>query len=234
MTIWSLHFAVTTSCNAVQPSRETRDILGWSLHIDQRLLASQTEQTEKAVRLLTKQLEEIVRVVPKPAVEKLKQVPLYFSPPYEDRTQKAEFHPSAGWLRDNGRDPVMAQAVEFTNIAIFEQESVRMPNFALHELSHAFHFKFIESGFDNADVNATFERAKASGKYEKVERWFGSGRPNSTEKAYALTNAMEYFAESSEAYFTKNDFFPFIKSELREFDLLGYEMIERIWKIEAK
>ena len=34
----------------------------------------------------------------------------------------AEFHPDAGWLRDNGRDPVMAKGVEFSNIPNFERE----------------------------------------------------------------------------------------------------------------
>ena len=66
------------------------------------------------------QLEEIVRVVPEPAVKALKQVPLWISPEYPGTGPKAEYHPAAAWLRVHGRDPAMAQAVEFTNVCIFD------------------------------------------------------------------------------------------------------------------
>ena len=32
------------------------------------------------------------------------------------------------------------------------------------------------------------------------------------DRAYALVNPMEYFAETTEAFFSRNDFFPFIRS----------------------
>ena len=67
------------------------------------------------------------------------------------------------WLRKNGRDPVMVKAIEFTNIRIFEAETRRMPNFALHELAHAFHNLVLPEGFGNAKIIAAFKRAKASG-----------------------------------------------------------------------
>ena len=38
------------------------------------------------------------------------------------------------------------------------------------------------------------------------------------EKAYALTSATEYFAESTEAFFGTNDFYPFVRPELKEHD----------------
>jgi hypothetical protein len=38
-----------------------------------------------------------------------------------------------------------------------------------------------------------------------------SGR---TERAYAMTDVTEYFAEFSEAYFGTNDFYPFARAEL--------------------
>ena len=85
--------------------------------------------------LLRSQLQEIVRVVPASAVKALRQVPLYFSPEYPGREPTAEFHPDAGWLQANGRDPAMATAVEFTNVNQFEAEMDRMPNFTLHQLA---------------------------------------------------------------------------------------------------
>ena len=87
-------------------------------------------------------------------------------------------------------------------------------------------------GFDNAEIKAAYERAKASGSYDKVERWFGNGRPNTRERAYALTNPMEYFAETTEAFFSRNDFFPFTRKELHRHDPEMETLLERVWKLE--
>ena len=37
------------------------------------------------------------------------------------------------------------------------------------------------------------------------------------------------FAELTEAYFVRNDFFPFNREELRQYDPVGYAMIESVW-----
>jgi hypothetical protein len=209
---------------------ELRTVQGWTVHISQELLASEPEQTERAVELLNGQLEEITRVVPEAAVTELRKVPLYFNPEYPQKRPSAEFHPNADWLRENGRDPAMAEAIEFTNIRIFEEETNRMPNFALHELAHAYHFRVLEGGFDHAEIRAAFERAQAAGNYEEVERQFGNGKPNTIERAYALTNPMEYFAECTEAYFSKNDFFPFTHDELQQHDPEMCALLEKLWQ----
>ena len=51
----------------------------------------------------------------------------------------------------------------------------------------------------------------------------------SKEKHYALTNDQEYFAEATEAYFGTNDFYPYVRSEPREYDERGYRTLEKIW-----
>lgn len=214
--------------------RETREVSGWKVHIHQALLDGQRAETERALALLKKMLDEIIRTVPAPAVAELRKVPLYFSPPYPGKSAGAEFHPDAGWLRDNGRDPVMAKAVEFSAVADFEQEMNRMPNFALHELAHAFHNRVLPDGFDNADLKAAYQRAKAGGKYDKVERRRGNGKPNTFERAYAMTDPMEYFAEGTEAFFSRNDFFPFVRAELKEHDPELHDLLVRVWGEPAK
>ena len=74
---------------------------------------------------------------------------------------RAEYHPGAGWLRANGRDAAMVKGVEFTNIRTFEAEARRMPNFALHELAHAYHDRVL--GFENPEIEAAYQRALAAG-----------------------------------------------------------------------
>ncbi|MBX3416473.1 MAG: hypothetical protein KF851_02625 [Pirellulaceae bacterium] len=170
---------------------KVREISGWQVFVAKKLLEAEAEDTAKALAGLEKMLDEIVREVPAAAVAELRKVPLYFSPSYQEGRSGAEFHPRAGWLRENGRDSAMAQGVEFSGVHDFEAEMRRMPNFALHELAHAYHFRVLPDGFNNAEIKAAFQRAKESGAYELVERRFGDDRSNSLERAYAMTNAME-------------------------------------------
>jgi dipeptidyl-peptidase-4 len=220
---------VSADAPAPEPVAETRALRGWTLHIDRALLAAEPELTRRAVDLLDRQLEEITRVVPKKSLAALREVPLYFSPEYPGVRSCAEYHPDAGWLFDHGRDPAMARGIEFTNIRIFEAEMSRMPNFALHELAHAYHHRVLPGGFDNRDIRAAFARAKKSHTYEHVERHHGNGQPNTFERAYAVTSPMEYFAECSEAFFSRNDFFPFTRDELKRHDPAMLELLEKLW-----
>ena len=77
--------------------------------VNERLLTEEKAATEKALEILRGQLKEIVRVVPPPALAKLREVTLWFSPEYPGVKPRAEYHPGAGWLRENGRDPVMVK-----------------------------------------------------------------------------------------------------------------------------
>ncbi len=146
--------AVLKQGNQSKIDRETRDVSGWKVHIAKKLLETEAEDTAKAIAGLKKMLDEIVRDVPAAAVVELKKVPLYFSPAYKPGQSGAEFHPGADWLRDNGRDPTMARGVEFSGVHDFEAEMRRMPNFALHELAHAYHFRALPNGFDNPEIKA--------------------------------------------------------------------------------
>lgn len=227
----AIFLAVSTRADE-SARRQTNVVEGWTVLVSDRLLASQKDATAKAIELLRAQLREIVRVVPAPAVAKLREVPLWFSPEYPGVAPRAEYHPGAGWLRDNGRDPVMAKGVEFTDVRNFEAETRRMPNFTLHELAHAYHDRVLAGGFDNAEIRAAYDRAKAGKTYEKVERWFGNGRPNTHERAYAMTNPMEYFAESTEAFFSRNDFYPFVRAELKQHDPDMERLLAKLWGVE--
>jgi len=207
---------------------QTRAVEGWTLFISDQLLQQEQAETQRALELLTVQLQEIIRVVPAAAVVELQKVPLWFSPVYPQVQPRAEYHPGAGWLRENGRNPVMEKAVEFTNIRGFERETKRMPNFVLHELAHAYHDRVLGKGFGNLEIKAAYENAKEKGLYDQVEQRFGDGR-TATVRAYAMTSPMEYFAESSEAYFSTNDFFPFHRAQLAEHDPDMFSLLKTLW-----
>ncbi len=234
----SFLFACTLSLSGPNPVRsaepvqrdgvKSQTIEGWTVHVREALLKQDRVATERALELLTIQLREIDRVVPKPAVKELRDVLLWLSPEYPDVPPRAEYHPSADWLREHKRDPSMAKSVEFTNVRTFEAETKRMPNFTLHELAHAYHDRVLPGGFENDQLKAAYERARKQGRYERVEQRFGDGR-SSQVRAYALTNPMEYFAESSEAYFSTNDFFPFNRAQLVEHDPEMAGLLQVLW-----
>jgi hypothetical protein len=190
------------------------------------------EALARILPLLRAQLDEIIRVVPALAVDELQKVLLWINPEYPEVHPRAEFHPDAAWLRENGRDPLMAKGVEFTNVRIFEAESRRMPNFVLHELAHAYHNRTVRMSFSNLEIKKAYNNAKASGKYDRVERKDSEGRSH-ISRAYAMTNPQEYFAECTEAYFSKNDFFPFSRTELKQLDPEMFTLLEKLWGVEG-
>ncbi|MDB5296588.1 MAG: putative protein of unknown function acetylesterase [Phycisphaerales bacterium] len=192
-------------------------LAGWTVRVADRLWADDKPATDRMLALLADQLAGVAAAVPAPAIAELRKVPLWVSPEYPGTPPRAEYHPDAGWLRRAGRDPAMAKGVEFTNVRVFEREARRMPALALHELAHAYHDRVL--GFDRPDVAAAYAAAVAGGRYDRVERSFGDpGRPHAVERAYAMTNAREYFAECTEAYFGRNDFYPFDRADLRRQD----------------
>jgi hypothetical protein len=209
---------------------ETRSIEGWTVHINRKLLEGNPTPTQKAIALLGLQLQAICGVVPAGPLAHLQKVVLWVDPEYPHTPPRAEYHPDAGWLREHGRDPRMAKGIEITNVRIFGAESRRMPWFILHELAHAYHDQVL--GFDQPDIIAAYKRAVASKSYDAVERFHGDpNRPNTIERAYAMTNEKEYFAEDTEAFFGRNDFFPFTRDQLRKHDPGMFKLLQRVWQV---
>ncbi len=134
----------------------------------------------------------------------------------------ATYHPSAEWLRAHGFNPDKAESVEIASLETFIAWSKHQPAMILHELAHAVHHRLLT--YDDVRIDAAFRAATASGKYADVRHHDGGQR-----RAYALTDAKEYFAEISEAYLSQNDAFPFVRAELRDYDPQGYELASRVW-----
>ena len=44
-----------------------------------------------------------------------------------------------------------------------------------------------------------------------------------------MTNRQEYFAETSEAFFGENDFYPFNRTELQKHDPQIFRLLQRVW-----
>ena len=123
----------------------------------------------------------------------------------------------------------MVKGVEFTNIRLFEEERRRMPNFVLHELAHAYHDRELPQAMGNAQIKALYDKARLGGTYDKVERRYADGKTK-IGLAYAMTTPQEYFAESTEAYFSQNDFFPYNRAELEKHDPEMAKLVGALWE----
>jgi hypothetical protein len=203
-------------------SYEKRDVRGWLVLVHKSLVEEHAELGEQVLELIDFQLYQIARVVPKPALEKLRQIPIWVE--YADpRHPCACYHVSRRWLRANGFNPEKAGSVEIANSRRFLEWTRDQPWMLLHELAHGYHHRFL-GGYGNPEIAAAWKAAMEQGLYDEVLHCRGSRRP-----AYAKNNPQEYFAELSEAWFGVNDFYPFVRAEVREHDPKAAELLRRLW-----
>ena len=200
---------------------QNESLHGFTVFVSPQVLAHR-EAAENVLAELARQLGEVAEVVPPAALSALRKVRLWVE--WNKRSDiAAEFHPSARWLEENGYDPAKAGDVEVSNSLNFVNQSrAEQPCIVLHELAHAFHFLVL--GERHPEVAAAYQDAVERKSYESVEHAGGG-----TRRAYALVDEKEYFAELSEAYFGKNDYYPFTRADLRRHDPVGYELLERLW-----
>jgi hypothetical protein len=215
-----------TRTNAAAEQYETRRIEGWTVLVNRDFLERHRVLADRTLTLLQFQLDQIVRRVPAEAVKKLRKVRIWV----EEKgpiTPCMTYHPDAAWLKAHGVNPDKQKCVELANARNFLHWTLQQPWMVLHELSHAYHHQFLDGGFNNPSVKAAYERAMKLKIYEKVLRINGRD-----EKAYATTNPMEYFAESTEAFFGTNDFYPFVRSELKRHDPGAYDLLSEMWGVD--
>lgn len=204
--------------------REERQIEGWTVRFDKRLTTDEHRDLgTRAERLLRDKLYDIAQILPSDRVERLRKVVIIADLDH-GRLTSMQYHPGAGWLREHGYDPALVKCVHVPSVKrMIDLRHQRVqPWCVLHELAHAYHDQVL--GFDDAEVRAAYEAAKASGTYDEVRFIEGN-----TTKHYALTTPMEYFAELSEAFIGTNDFFPFVRGELKHHDPKAYALLEKVW-----
>ncbi|MEM6505733.1 MAG: metallopeptidase [Planctomycetota bacterium] len=205
-----------------------RDIEGWQVYIEPALLQGEhAVMGEKSIRMLQNHLERVAVLVPEPALTKLRNVGIWIEVdhPLTD-IEPGPYHGGGRWLAANGWDIRMENCVHVTKASslLERHHMLKHPFVIFHELAHGFHDEQMEGGFNNKLILDAYKNAMANGLYDEVKYYKGQ-----TVKAYATTNQMEYFAELSEAYFYRNDFYPFLNVELKEHDPVGYELMRQVW-----
>ena len=209
---------------------EIRNIEGWTVYINKKDLAEHKEQMNAAIDHLQNQLYQAVRVVPRPAVTKMQElVPIWV----EFDTLGTAYHPERKWLTDRGHQPPegLGSVAGFCKAKSFCKNALHQPWVVLHELTHGYDYQFLGGGrhYSNKVIETAYNRAARSGSYDSV-----ICRYSPATKHYAMNNKMEYLAENTEAYFGTNDFYPFVRAELREHDPHMYRLLENLWGVDRE
>jgi len=204
---------------------QSREVEGWTLLVNKRLLDEPHKSLcERTLRLLDAQLYQIVRAVPAEATAKLQKIRIWVELS-DPQFPCMCYHESADWLRDHGLNPEKAGGVELANPETFLRWTHEQPWMVLHELAHGYHDQVL--GHDQKEIRECYERAVASKSYESV--LYFDGRK---VRHYALSNEKEYFAECTEAFFGTNDFYPFVRAELKAHDPQMHDLLKKLWGVE--
>jgi hypothetical protein len=198
------------------------EIEGWKILVSETLTEDHPELSENTLRLLRNHLYRIQCVLPAEPLAKLRKVKIWVE--YEDVIHRCMcYHPSRGWLTENGYNPDKAGSVELANATNFLAWTHAQPWMVLHELAHAYHHQVL--GHDYQPLQTAFAAAQADQAYEEVLHINGQKK-----RHYALNNEKEYFAEGTEAFFGTNDFYPFVRAELKLHDPDLHRLMAEIWK----
>ncbi|KLU07952.1 putative metallopeptidase [Rhodopirellula islandica] len=206
-----------------------REIEGWRVHIEPVLLGETvsgddaSEKEHRSLTMLANHLQRIQILIPSETLAKLQRVEIWLEEEHPS-LGTMQYHPSRGWLLANGHDERLTKKVHLprANQLLSKEQMLKHPAMILHELAHAYHDQFLS--FDHPEIIAAFEDAKVEKRYENVLLYTGQ-----TVRHYGLSNHKEYFAEGTEAYFYRNDFFPFVRAELEQHDPTLHDLLGRLW-----
>lgn len=202
-----------------------QEIEGWTVYVEPTLLpgGKQGDLGARALSMLQNHLERIAILLPPEQLKEMRSCEIWLE--YDHPSLgNMQYHPSEEWLVDNGHDPRLTKKVHITKAEdlLSRQQMLKHPAVILHELAHAYHDLIL--GFDEPRILKAYHEAMNEGIYEKCLLYTGD-----YVKHYGCTNHKEYFAESTEAYFYHNDFYPFVAAELREHDPRAFALMVEIW-----
>ncbi len=182
------------------------ELEGWTIFVATKLEADEP-LCAQVLNLLRVKLWEVARRLPARTVERLRQVEIRI---HADREgcPGGVYHPSEDWLLNHDLPGDWARGIEFGNAQNFLAWSRQQPAMVLHELAHAWHHQVL--GYDHEGILQDFAAVQAAGSLKKVLYVTGGEKP-----AYGLNNPQEFFAEMSEAWWSTNDFFPFVQAEVQ-------------------
>jgi len=225
-------FVAPREVNYHEPAREyvDRRAGGWNFHLERELAERRPEQAQRVVARLHAKLDQTLALLPARSHDLLRKLSLFVMLGPE----------AAGGGRDNGAEYFRSSDPDFhplldlrwrRAIVVYSAENYLRQDehwavqMLLHEFAHAWQLE--QWPEKEPEIMTAWERAKTSGLYRGVKDVNGTV----LERAYALHNQLEYFAELSCAYFWRGEYEPFDREALRRYDPIGLAMIEKMWGV---
>lgn len=205
------------------PKPIVEKIEGWTIELDPALKTSEKSKLLRDVRkAMANHLQRIVFILPSEKTEALRKLPIRID--LEHKLTSMQYHPSKQWLTANGHDPSLEKRVHVPRASSLLSRGTwaKHPYVILHELAHAYHDQVL--GFNHPEVLKAYKRSEKDGLYERVLLYRGG-----KTRHYARTNHKEFFAEMTESYLGVNDFYPFVRAELKEHDPETFALMAKIW-----
>ncbi len=198
------------------------DVFGWTIKINLSLTAGDSSLLKKVLPKIGKELATLSSELPTETVLKLRTVPIWL----EEHSSHDEFvgcyHP--GWPKKD-INPLKVRSIELIASSYYAAHSSGNAWVLTHELAHAYQFRMLTKE-DFEDMRKVYRIIYEHGLYN-----YGSSLTSLFEKGYVGANYVEYFAEISTAYFGHDYYYPKDRTDLRNYDPLGYALVERLWKV---
>ena len=201
-----------------------KKIEGWTIVVDPQLLSEEhSEVGSKAFEALANHLQRVKYIVPADRLSRLRKLRIWVELDNPE-LGNMQYHPNRGWLISHGHDPRLVKHVHIPRARQLYAPHMwaKHPYVVLHELAHSYHDQVLS--FDQTEIVEAYNAAKKKRIYEKVLLYTGA-----RVRHYGLSNHKEYFAEATEAYLGVNDFYPFVRAELRDHDPTMFNIMKKVW-----
>lgn len=209
--------------NQVTPTETylRRDIAGFTVLLNP-MVADQAPLLENVMDSIDMQISDMTGRLPAERLAELKQTFIWVE--LDDEADKAAvYHSSADWIVASAGNQDKIGHIEIVNASNFVNWSRdHQPSLLLHQYIHAFHHKVL--GAAHQGIIDTYEQVQLRHMYDQLEHMSGA-----VSLGYATLSPFEYFAEISEAYFARNDYFPFNRAQLKVHDPIGHDLVEQLW-----
>jgi len=225
----SLNAPAKSEPNSYNHLFEIRNIRGWTVYINKQDLLDHPDEMDAALEYLHAQLYQVTLNVPQTAVTQTRQRgPLWFE---YDTIAGIAYHGRRWLIANKYKPPDVRTVIGLTSAKTFIRKSYHQPWVVFHELSHCYDHRFLRSdkSYDKYRLDEVYKNAMEKGIYDAV-----LCRYSLSTKHYGANNRGEYFAESSEAYFGANDFYPFVRAELKEYDPDMYSLLQNLWGVDVE
>jgi len=199
-------------------------IEGWTIEVDPELMRDENSQVrERAFAALANHLQRVRYIVPAKQLAKLQALRIWIDLEHPV-LKNMQYHPNRQWLLAHNHDPRLVKHVHIPRARQLYDRGMwaKHPYVVLHELAHAYHDQVI--GFNDDAIQKAYKTARDSGRYDEVLLHTGQ-----VARHYGMNNAKEYFAEATEAYLGVNDFYPFVRAELKKHDPGMFRLMQEIW-----